>query len=72
MDSLNSARRELKGKLVKVRRVKSKALIHFCALLFILFFRLSAPAQETVDPKIIEGAAPLQGLQAGHRNSREL
>jgi iron(III) transport system substrate-binding protein len=39
-----------------VRRLKSKALIPFCALLFILFFRFSAPAQETVDPKIIDGA----------------
>ena len=41
---------------MKLRRLKSKALILFYALVFILVFRLSAPAQETVDPKIIEGA----------------
>lgn len=41
---------------MKLRRLKSKALILFYALLFILVFRLSAPAQETVDPKIVEGA----------------
>ena len=31
---------------MKLRRVTSKTLILFCALLFILVFRLSAPAQE--------------------------
>jgi iron(III) transport system substrate-binding protein len=41
---------------MKLRRLKSKALTLFYALLFILVFRLSAPAQETVDPKIVEGA----------------
>jgi hypothetical protein len=51
MDSLNSAGREL----MKLRRVKSKALILYCAVRFILFWRLSALAQETVDPKIVEG-----------------
>ena len=40
---------------MKLRRLKSKALILFYALLFILVFRLSAPAQETVDTKIVEG-----------------
>jgi hypothetical protein len=45
---------------MKLRRLKyqtqSQALILFYALVFILVSRLSAPAQETVDTKFIEGA----------------